>query len=158
MKLVLSLIFILAYFCSIAQDSSHYTIYYSNRNAGFIKINRLTNNINNIHYTFNDRGRGPDQYFTIVTNKNSGIDRFELSGIGYYKDSVSLRVVKKDSLYYTIRSKDSAKTNFKSLNLYSYALSGLYEFFFPVVTDTSTHDVHPYVFEKILDTSFLMAE
>lgn len=155
MKSVVTFLFIVASFCSIAQDSSHYTIYYSNRNAGFVSINRQPNNINNIHYTFNDRGRGPDQYFTIATNNKKGIERFEMYGVAYYKDSVSIRIFKKGSLYYNIKNKDTAKTNFKSLNLYNYAFSGLFEFFFPLVSDTVTHGSHPYAFEKLLEKTFM---
>ncbi|MFN5134896.1 MAG: amidohydrolase family protein, partial [Chitinophagaceae bacterium] len=131
-----------------------YTIYYSNRNAGFIKINRQPNGVNTIRYMYNDRGRGPDQLFTVVTNQQKGIERFEQKGVGYMKDTVSLFIFKKDSLYYNLIGKDTAKTNFKSLNIYNYGKSGLWEFFFPIVKDTITYGSHAYVFEKILERSF----
>ena len=144
----------LASFCSIAQDSSHYTIYYSNRNAGFIKINRQASGVNTIRYMYNDRGRGPDQLFNVVINQQKGFEQFEQKGVGYYKDSVSLRIYKKDSLYLNIKSKDTIKASFKKLNLYNFAKSGLYEFFYPIVTDTITHGSQAYAFEKVLEHKF----
>ncbi|MBX9782980.1 MAG: amidohydrolase family protein [Chitinophagaceae bacterium] len=155
MKSILSFSFLLLAFSSLAQDSSQYTIYYSNRNAGFIKINRQPNGVNTIHYTYNDRGRGPDQFFTVVTNQQKGIERFEQKGVGYMKDSVSVFIYKKDSLYYNVKGKDTVKTNFKNLSLYNFGRSGLYEFFCPIVTDTVTHGSQSYVFEKILERSFI---
>jgi imidazolonepropionase-like amidohydrolase len=154
MKSILSFLFIILGFNGLAQHSSQYTIYYSNRNAGFIKINRQTNGVNTIRYMYNDRGRGPDQTFTVVTNQQKAIERFEQTGVGYYKDSVSIRIFKKDSLYYNVKSKDTAKSNFKNLNLYNYTKSGLWEFFYPIVTDTIIHGAQGYVFEKILERSF----
>lgn len=149
-----SLLLILISFLSgslIAQDSTNYTIYYSNRNAGFIKVKRLPHGENKIHYMYNDRGRGPDQRFTIISNAQKGVEKFEQKGVGYMKDSVSLSITKKDSLYYTVRGKDTLKSNFKSLNLYAFGSSGLYEFFYPIVTDTVTHGSQGYVIEKILE-------
>lgn len=154
MKSIPGFLFLLLAFNSLAQDSSRYTIYYSNRNAGFIKINRQPNGVNTIRYMYNDRGRGPDQLFTVVTNQQKGIERFEQKGVGYMKDTVSLFIFKKDSLYYNLIGKDTAKTNFKSLNVYNYGKSGLWEFFFPIVKDTITYGSHAYVFEKILERSF----
>jgi imidazolonepropionase-like amidohydrolase len=154
MKSIPGFLFLLLAFNSLAQDSSQYTIYFSNRNAGFIKINRQANNVNTIRYMYNDRGRGPDQLFTVVANQQKGIERFEQKGVGYMKDSVSINIFKKDSLYYNIKSKDTVKTNFKSLNLYNFGKSGLWEFFYPIVTDTVIHSSQEYVFDKILEHSF----
>jgi imidazolonepropionase-like amidohydrolase len=154
MKSIPGFLFLLLAFNSLAQDSSQYTIYFSNRDAGFIKINRQANNVITIRYMYNDRGRGPDQLFTVVTNQQKGIERFEQKGVGYMKDSVSLFVYKKDSLYYNVKGKDTAKTNFRVLNLYNFGRSGLYEFFYPIVTDTLAHGSQAYVFEKILERSF----
>lgn len=103
---------------------------------------------------YNDRGRGPDQLFTVITNQQKGIERLEQKGVGYYKDSVSLRIYKADSLYFNIKGKDTAKASFKKLNLYNFAKSGLYEFFYPIVTDTITHGSQTYTFEKVLEHSF----
>ncbi len=154
MKTLFSFIFILVSFISLAQDSSQYTIYYSNRNAGFIKINRQASGVNTIRYMYNDRGRGPDQLFTVLTNQQKGFEQFEQKGVGYYKDSVSLRIYKADSLYFNIKSKDTAKASFKKLNLYNFAKSGLYEFFYPIVTDTITNGSQAYTFEKVLEHNF----
>jgi imidazolonepropionase-like amidohydrolase len=154
MKQILITLSVLLSFSGFAQDSTHHTIYYSNRNAGFIKINRLPNNIHTIHFKYNDRGRGPDQFFTIETNRQKGFERFTQKGVGYMKDTVSLNIYKKDTVYYSVKGKDTAKTNFKSLNLYNYASAGMYEFFYPLLTDSVIHGTHPYVFDKVLEKTF----
>jgi imidazolonepropionase-like amidohydrolase len=154
MKILLTVFLLASSLSILAQDSTNYTIYYSNRNAGFIKIKRFADNSNTVHFKYNDRGRGPDQIFRIITNKQKGIELIEQKGVQYRKDSISLKVIKKDSSYYTIKGKDSIKSNFTSLNLYGLAESGLYEFFFPIVTDTVTHGRQAFVAEKILERSF----
>lgn len=155
MRLLLFLQLVALSLSAFSQDTTSYTIYYSNRNAGFIKIKRLPGGENKIHFKYNDRGRGPDQQFTVVINKRKEIVAFSQTGVEYMKDSVALTVLKKDSFYYRIKGKDTIKSDFRSLNLYNFARSGLYEFFFPIVTDTITHSNQSYVFEKILDRTLL---
>jgi imidazolonepropionase-like amidohydrolase len=155
MKLLFFFLIFLHTIHSFAQDSTNYTIYYSNRNAGFIKINRLPNGENTIHFQYNDRGRGPDQRFTLSTNTKKEIIKLTQAGVAYMKDTVSLNVFKKDSFYYSVKGKDTAKTNFTALNLYNLAASCMYEFFYPVLTDSATHGNQPYLFEKILERSFM---
>lgn len=151
MRLLLFLQLVALSLSVFSQDTTSYTIYYSNRNAGFIKIKRLPGGENKIHYKYNDRGRGPDQQFNVVINKRKEIVAFSQTGVEYMKDSVAVTVLKKDSFYYRIKGNDTIKSDFRSLNLYNFARSGLYEFFFPIVTDTITHSNQSYVFEKILD-------
>jgi imidazolonepropionase-like amidohydrolase len=154
MKFLLIGFILVSSLLTLAQDSTNYTIYYSNRNAGFIKIKRFKDNSNTVHFMYNDRGRGPDQTFRIVTNQQKGIELLEQNGVQYRKEPVSLKVIKKDSIYYSIKGKDSTKSNFTSLNLYGLAESGLYEFFFPMVNDTLIHGRQGFVIEKILERSF----
>ncbi len=145
-------LFLLAFSLAIiGQDSTNYTIYYSNRHAGFVKIKRFENGSNTVHFMYNDRGRGPDQTFQILINQQKGIEALEQKGVGYNKDTVSMKIIKKNNEYLNIRGKDSTRASFKALNLYGLGKSGLYEFFFPLITDTLTHGSQGFVAEKILE-------
>jgi exopolysaccharide biosynthesis protein len=149
MKFQHTILFLFFSLVITAQNVTNYTIYYSNRNAGFIKISRNNANSSTVHYKYNDRGRGPDQVFQIITNNKKGIEGFEQTGVGYNKDTVSLNVIKKENLYYKIKGKDTTSTSFAGLDLYNTARSGLYEFFLPLVMDTITHGNQDYIAEKI---------
>ena len=111
MRELIFLFSLLAYLSSPAQDSSSYTVYYSNRNAGLIKIKREQNGLNYIHYTMNDRGRGPDHHYMIQTNAEKGFDQFELSGVNleFTADSVKRNTFRQGNLFYTVQGKNTVK-------------------------------------------------
>ncbi|MEN9598270.1 MAG: hypothetical protein RL596_581 [Bacteroidota bacterium] len=156
MKLLSTILFLFFSLMLAAQSVTDYTIYYSNRNAGFIKISRGNNGTSTVHYKYNDRGRGPDQMFTITANAQKGIEAFEQAGVGYSKDTVSIQAFKKDNRYYKIKGKDTTLTSFAGLDLYNTARSGLYEFFWPIVMDTILHGNQAYTAEKVLDRKFIV--
>ena len=151
----ISTLFVLVFggLACLAQDSSLYHIFYSNRKAGFVNILRKKN-INTIHYMYNDRGRGPDQFFTIETDDQQRLVRFEQSGVEYMKDTVSLRIFRKDSVFCNVRGRDTIRTDFKSLGLGNFAWSGLHEFFFPIYTNAALHGEQPMTYEKVLQRTF----
>jgi imidazolonepropionase-like amidohydrolase len=160
MKRTIILFFQLCCLSGFAQDSSAYTIYYGgNRNAGFIKIVREQNGINNIHYKLNDRGRGADHYYQVQTNANKGINRFILKGInlGASIDSVNTDITEKDNLFYQVLGKDTTKKDFKSSGLSTYfSTPWMAEFFFPAINDTTIHGEVPVAYYKILDRTIII--
>jgi imidazolonepropionase-like amidohydrolase len=151
-KKILSFLFVFAALQTLAQDSSRYTIYYNTRKAGFIHINRMADGLKTIRYMYNDRGRGPDYQFRIQTNKQGAFTLFELKGIGYMKDSTKSLAFGDGKLFKRVQGKDtSASINFKTLNLFGYVPNGLFEFFYPVATDTALHGDVNYSFKKLTE-------
>lgn len=73
-----------------APQETRWTFRIQSREAGSQTVRRLPDGSFESHYSFNDRGRGPDQTARYTLSADGCLSRYDLSGVDYLKGPVAV--------------------------------------------------------------------